>query len=366
MKQFTTPIMKHVLALALVCVFAMSEPVKAATGDPLPGDYVSGAWQLYITKFLDESGRVIDNVNGEVSHSESQGYGMLLAVAADDRANFDKIWNWTQGNLQIRDDGLAAWRWDPVAIPHVKDRNNATDGDLLIAWALLRASRKWGDPSHRSEAARIVGAISQLLVIETEFGPVLLPGIVGFNEEGSKTGPVVNLSYWVFPAIVELGQFFEEFPASELVESGIKLLEAARYGPSVLPANWVSVSDEGDIKPAPGFELLFGYDAVRIPLYLGWHTDSRPDLLAPFEKAWVSDNGTSIKVVDLESGKPVGAMTDAGYQAIVDLVLCSRGSSPDAARAKAFATTDYYPSTLHLLSLLALSERYPTCLTSQS
>ncbi|MCY0094910.1 glycosyl hydrolase family 8 [Hoeflea ulvae] len=366
MMKLLPPTLLAIFAAPILCVLALSTQAAASERDVLPSDYVSGAWHYYITKFVEPSGRVIDNVNGNVSHSESQGYGMLLSVAADDRVSFDRIWSWTQSNLLIRTDGLAAWRWDPQGDPHVKDLNNATDGDLLIAWALLRASRKWGDMSHQAAAARIVAAVNRSLVVDSSFGPVLLPGIEGFDGASGAAGPVVNLSYWVFPAIDELGVAFQDFPSRDLIASGIKLIEAAQFGPSKLPANWISVASDGQIEPAPGFELLFGYDAVRIPLYLGWYTKSPSALLVPFEDAWVSGKGTSIKVIDLESGNPVGAMTDPGYQAIVDLVQCSRGALPAVARKRGFDPIDYYPSTLQLLSVLAISERYPKCLISQS
>ncbi len=38
-------------------------------------------WRLFIKRFLASDGRVIDNGNGDISHTEGQGYGMLLAVA---------------------------------------------------------------------------------------------------------------------------------------------------------------------------------------------------------------------------------------------------------------------------------------------
>ena len=49
---------------------------------------------------------------------------------------FETIFTFTRVELLIRDDGLAAWRWDPAATPRVTDINNATDGDILIAYAL--------------------------------------------------------------------------------------------------------------------------------------------------------------------------------------------------------------------------------------
>src|SRR5436309_1896309 len=42
------------------------------------------AWRSYKARFVTDQGRVVDTANGRISHSESQGYGMLLAVAAGD------------------------------------------------------------------------------------------------------------------------------------------------------------------------------------------------------------------------------------------------------------------------------------------
>ena len=57
------------------------------------------AWRAYKTRFVTESGRIVDTANSGISHSEGQGYGMLLAVAANDRVAFDTIWGWTRANL---------------------------------------------------------------------------------------------------------------------------------------------------------------------------------------------------------------------------------------------------------------------------
>ncbi len=110
------------------------------------------AWQAYKQRFITSTGRVIDTANGQISHSEGQGYGMLLAVAANDRGTFDRLWNWTRANLMVRDDQLIAWRWTPGQRPPITDMNNATDGDILIAWALAEAAELWGDVSYRFRA----------------------------------------------------------------------------------------------------------------------------------------------------------------------------------------------------------------------
>ncbi|MEQ4600202.1 MAG: glycosyl hydrolase family 8, partial [Methylobacteriaceae bacterium] len=88
------------------------------------------AWRAYRSRFITEQGRIVDTANGLISHSEGQGYGMLLAVAAGDRPTFERIWGWTRANLMVRSDELLAWRWAPDHRPAVSDMNNATDGDI--------------------------------------------------------------------------------------------------------------------------------------------------------------------------------------------------------------------------------------------
>ncbi len=80
-------------------------------------------WAIYQKNFVSADGRVIDTGNGDVSHSEGQGYGLVIAAAYGDRAAFDRIWTWTQQNLQVRHgDKLLAWQWKPGAKP-IEDEN---------------------------------------------------------------------------------------------------------------------------------------------------------------------------------------------------------------------------------------------------
>jgi endo-1,4-beta-D-glucanase Y len=117
------------LCSAVLAATAASTPAGAeATVQP-------SEWNLYKARFLDPAGRIVDNANGNISHSEGQGYGLLLSYLADDRGDFDRIWSFTRTEMLVRNDGLAAWKWDPLAKPHVSDTNNATDGDLLMAYS---------------------------------------------------------------------------------------------------------------------------------------------------------------------------------------------------------------------------------------
>jgi endoglucanase len=161
-------------------------------------------WKTYRQLFVTDAGRVIDTGNNDVSHSESQGYGLILAEANSDHETFQRIWNWTKENLQKRKDHLFAWRWENnSAGGHVPDMNNATDGDLLIAWGLARGGLRWGDPGLQDSARKITRDIRQKMLRPSRYGPVLLPGEYGFER---ANGLIVNLSYWVFPAFLELAK----------------------------------------------------------------------------------------------------------------------------------------------------------------
>jgi endoglucanase len=327
----------------------------------IPSDFVSGAWLLYRDKYVTPEGRVVDTRANDISHSEGQGYGMLIAVAADDRHSFDRIWAWTKANLYVSTDGLAAWRWDPAATPHVTDTNNATDGDLLIGWALSQAAQKWGGGGYGDAAKHIADAIARKVVIDTSYGKVLLPGAHGFSPADQPDGPVVNLSYWVFPAIRDLGVVSSSFPAAELIKTGLSLTRTARFGPAHLPSDWVSLNGKVP-QPAAGYPAQFGHDAIRVPLYVAWYSRDYPDILATFADVWRQPADNTMAVIELATATPISGMPDPGYAAVADLVSCSLGHETTASRATAFETTDYYPSTLHLLSLIALAERYPRCL----
>ncbi len=115
--------LKSVWSGILVCFMVMFFSAQA----------MANGWDTYKSRFLQSDGRIIDTGNNNVSHTEGQGYGMLLAVAYDDRAAFDRLWKWTRTTLRNPQNDLFYWRYIPGAQDPVADKNNASDGDVLIA-----------------------------------------------------------------------------------------------------------------------------------------------------------------------------------------------------------------------------------------
>lgn len=315
----------------------------------------AGAWELYRQKFVTAEGRVVDDANGGISHSESQGYGLLLACLAGDRGSFASILSFTRTELLIRDDGLAAWRWDPKASPRVTDINNASDGDILIVEALACAGTRWSMPDYTTAARQIARSLTRVALLKQGGETWLMPAAKGFSAQERPDGPVINPSYWVFESFPLLAKLTGDPSWMQVQASGLKLLDglARRKLPA---ADWLSL--KGEPKPAEGFPPQFGYNALRIPLYLLRAGLADKQRLEPFRQAWA--NGTA--VIDVPSGKPAEPLPDAGYRILAAAMACALDRTAIPTELKTFQPTAYYPSTLHLLTLSMLSERYPQCM----
>jgi endo-1,4-beta-D-glucanase Y len=338
----------------------ISCPALAQAQEATPAVTPDAQWQTYRNRFISSEGRLIDDSAANVSHTEGQGYGMLLAAFADDRQAFASLWAWTQANLYIRGDGLAAWRWRPQDDPHVLDRNNATDGDILVTWALVEAGRRWRNPAYLEQAHKNALAIARRATYDSNHGRTLSPGVAGYGPSDADDGPVVNLSYWVFPAFDALGQVAPEVDWAAIRASGLTLIDEAKFGPRRLPSDWISLKNGP--RPAAKFATTFGYDAIRIPLYLAW--DSRPEKsrLQAFDESWAGAHYEPPSVIDVVTGAATAPFAEDGYLAVAALVRCAVDGERFPENLRIVHLDRYYSATLHMLSLAAARQRLPQCL----
>lgn len=324
------------------------------------GSITAQEWSLYKEKFLDPAGRIVDNANGGISHSEGQGYGLLLSYLADSRGDFDSIWAFTRREMLVRNDGLAAWKWDPASNPHVSDINDATDGDMLIAYSLFLAGSAWNRPDLTQAATAMARQLAAVAIDRTGRLALLRPAASGFGAKDRPDGPVFNPSYWVFEAFPAMAQLTSDDVWQRLRKGGhALLLKAARIGKAGLPPDWVSLKAQP--AAADGFPAEFGYNALRIPLYLLRAGIDQPALLQPYLTNMADGDG-NVRLVEIASGATKTILKDPGYRIIPALLACAVDGKALPPDTVAFNPTDYYPSTLQLLALSYARDRHPECL----
>ena len=316
----------------------MTAFAPAACAEDLKGP----GWQSYKQRFVSPDGRVIDTGNGNVSHSEGQGFGMILAFAAEDRATFASMWSWTKTHLSRTDTGLLAWRFDPAQSEPVKDPNNATDGDLLIAWALLNAAEAWNMPKYAQQSQSLRAAILREACTSHAGRRVLLPGRLGFVADGVAT---LNPSYYVWPALDAFARL--EPLWNDVISDGADLIGAAAFGSWGLPTDWIQIDAAGLVQPAAGRPARFGFDAVRVPLYL--ILSGRTAELVRFSRYWreTEKAGGWPAWIDVTSGAVAPYAASDGVKAVAYSVLDRKPSTPQS-------TEDYYSESLRLLTNLPL------------
>jgi endo-1,4-beta-D-glucanase Y len=313
-------------------------------------------WRMYLDNYVEQNGRVVDGANGNISHSEGQGYGMILAVLAEDRPSFERIWSFTDTELMIRADGLAAWRWEPTADPHVSDTNNATDGDILIAYGLLLAAQQWSDDALYQRALAILATIGRTMIVETEAGPSILPGQYGFiPEDGSP--PIVNPSYWVFEALDLFATLDSSADWQAISKAGQDILRRAAVSKAGVPGDWIQLKN-GGVVHAPDHPAEFGYNNIRIPLYL-IRANANPGFLGPIRRSATGDTLNKINVINGTRVEPIG---EPGYRLIVAGIDCVTAGKPIPTELRTLQATSYYAATLQLLMLDHLRRNEPMCM----
>lgn len=249
---------------------------------PPPSPVGTSFWNAWRTHFLAPEGRVVDTGNGDISHSEGQSYGLLLAYQAGERDTFTRIAEWTEANLARSDMALYGWRWEPAARA-MTDTNNATDGDIVIAWALALAGERWNEPRWTERAREVRAAIRKHCVIARYNRQLLIPGLQGFIEDAGVT---LNPSYFVWPALDHFAKADGMATWGRVIRDSEDLLRLSRFGRHDLPCDWIRVTGTRSVAPAPDKPPRFGYDAIRVAL---WGAQgNRTDLTAPIASYWRS------------------------------------------------------------------------------
>lgn len=320
-------------------------------------------WEAWKSGYLQPEGRVVDRLQRLASHSEGQGYGMLLAAEFGDQEAFQRMLGWTEGHLAVRPDALLAWRWLPDATAPVPDTNNASDGDLFFAWALVRAARRFNEPRYLDRAAETATALVARCLLPSPADPsqtLFLPAAFGFVHDDRA---VVNPSYLMPLAMREVAAATGAAELALAAVHGEALI--TRLAQDGLVPDWVQVSPDG-FAPAEGFSANAGYEAIRVPLFLVWSGQpAHPavtNMMRLYDRTVVPGQPVPT-IIEPVSGVVIEASPDPGYRAVAGLIGCAGDPGQIGARIPPFDPAQpYYPATLQMFAMLAANSVMPQCL----
>lgn len=319
-------------------------------------------WEAWKSAYLRNDGRVVDVLQNNASHSEGQGYGAVLATEFNDREAFTRIVDWAETNLSIRGDSLLAWRYLPGETNPVPDLNNASDGDLFFAWALVRAAQKFNERSYLTRALATARALARTCILPSPANPnetLFLPAAQGFVHEDrvlfnpSYVMPLAMREVAAATGVTELAQTAQNAEAI--------LLRLAQTGP--VP-DWIQVTADG-MTTAPDFSANAGYEAMRIPLYLVWSGLNRHPAVSQMVRLYdrtVQPGVPVPTILEPVSGTVLEASNDPGYRALAALISCAGSTGQAGSLMPPFDPNQpYYPATLQMFAMIAANQVTPEC-----
>ncbi len=329
---------------------------------------LAAPWAAWKEAYLAADGRVVDAMQQGASHSESQGYGLVLATIFGDNAAFDLIYNWTEQNLAIRSDALLAWRWLPADSGAVPDLNNASDGDLFYCWALVMRGQRDGNSAMLDRAKAIANDLVAKCVVLSpdESGRLLmLPAAQGFTEEGTAN---INLSYYMPLAMNEVAQATNTPLLTKCAADGVDMMRMLA-AEGTMP-DWIGVGPNGFFV-SPKQSDRNGYEAMRVALFLIWSGNREHPAVAAQLAAYRSAatrerarlaGGKNVTVFERRTGAVLEISDHVGYGALPALIECMQakgiGSTIPFYRTNNQA---YYPATLHLMAMIVQIIATPEC-----
>lgn len=253
---------RSVLAAALAAGMAP----RAARGAEPPGPRAD--WEWVRRRFLGPQGRMRVTGRPAVTDSFLQATALLAAHRAEDRAGFARVLSWSRSVLARPDDRLWVWRHEDGPGRAPLDVNNASQADLLAAWALCAAGRDWRDAGYRRLGQEMARDVLQRCVLPLPGPMLLLPAAGGF---ANATRAVVAAGGIPFAALAALEREAPDPRWAVLREEGLSLLRRARFGPWRLPADWLELDRaSGRLGWAKGWPPRFTAEGAMAVLHLCW------------------------------------------------------------------------------------------------
>lgn len=341
------------LAAAVVAFAVLVQSHRAAPGRETTA---SAAASAFVDDYVEADGRVSRTDQGGDTVSEGQGYAMLLAVVAHEPGTFASVWKWTRENLR-QPNGLLAWHWEDGEVVATE---SAADADLDVAWALLLAAERFGRAEYRREGLKLAHAILEHETVSLAGRSLLVAG-----DWANHFPAVVDPSYYVPAAFVALGRASRDPRWRQLGETSREVVAQLTERTTGLAPDWAVVESDGTAKPTgppgEGGKPVFGYDAVRVPLWQAASCNGRDTSFAARAAGFLERkiDGAPAATYSLE-GRPRGGSPGAPLLVAAAAASAAAGEGAASAEWLAGAEADveaeptYYGAALLALGRAAL------------
>ncbi|MBS1880193.1 MAG: glycoside hydrolase [Actinobacteria bacterium] len=349
------------IPLAAVTTAAAAVAVLLACGAFGSSGPTRSAAQSFLQRYVAADGRVARLDQGGDTVSEGQAYAMLVAAAEGEAATFARIWGWTRANL-LQPDGLLAWHWQGG---RVVDPSSAADGDLDAAWALLLAAQRFGNGGYRTAGLALGRAILARETVTIGGRAVLVAG------DWARSVPArVDPSYFAPAAFAALGRASGDPRWGQLEASSRQILSQLTNRRTGLAPDWAVVGAGGTAWPTPppggSGEAVFGFDAVRVPLWQAAGCEAGDRELAARSAPFLAKAAAGSPSAEYSlGGEPRGAAAGAPFFVAAAAASRAAGRPADAgallvrAEAAEQAESTYYGAALLALGRESLGPKGP-------
>ena len=228
--------------------------------------YTTWSAKYYVTCGTDMAR--IKGCNGDDNTcSEAMGYGMLLTVAAGDQTAFDRLNSFRKAlgaeyNKVYTSGGLMAWNSGNTCPPSATggNANNAPDGDLDAAMALVQASKRWPTGTYKNDALAVIDGIWANNIGTSGSNPYVGAGTVNLKDKS-------YMSYWTLGYFQVFARFVTDATKQQnwkgLATRGYQVLKTIQANPACNGEFPESVQIDGTLWN--GDPCDFGYDSCRVP-----------------------------------------------------------------------------------------------------
>ena len=141
--------MKYLWFVVILAIFCLTLFLARSRSKVLMRNRIYRQWsEHFVVKDGKEAYvRTTNSDKNTVVLSEAQSYGMLITVEAASKGlasqeDFDRLYRYYK-NHRLDDTQLMSWKQIINKGKVTVEDQNATDGDLYIAYALIQASNQW-------------------------------------------------------------------------------------------------------------------------------------------------------------------------------------------------------------------------------